>query len=102
MNYIYLIYGITKDDGNVSDLDAAIDRYYYHRCNMNGGYLDSSSCARQWLVNSVEGGSLAYTYPNGHVGTRCEVATSSNGIKYLKTVPDGNPKNNISALPEMQ
>lgn len=96
----YYIYGITRDDGDTSDLDAAIDRYYYHKY-CDGVYCGDLSSPRQYLVDRVKEGSLAYTYPDEHIGALCEVKVSQYGTEYLKTIPDGNPKNNISALPEM-
>lgn len=97
----YYIYGITKDNGNVNDPDEAIDRYFYYEFNDLGGYCGDFKASRQYLVDRVKEGSLAYTYPNGHIGARCEVKVSKYGIEYLKSIPDGNPMNNISALPEM-
>ncbi len=97
MSTIY-IYGITKDDGNHSDPDEAIDTYHYYE-------NDSKYYAgRQYVVNKVKSGSAAYTCPsgvNGVAGAKCYVATSKDGIEYLKSVADGNPYNNISNLPEM-
>lgn len=97
----YLIYGITKDDGPYSDPDAAIDRYYYWRKVDNdswGRFQDT----RQNVVNKVEAGIVeAYTFRNDKIGAKCVVRTSPYGIKYLKTIPNGNPFDNLSSLPEM-
>lgn len=98
---VYLIYGITKDDTYTRDPDAAIDRYYYYEYDNNGGYCGNYRSKRQDLVDWVKEGSRAYTYPHGHLGAKCEVRVSLYGVEYLKSIPDGNPENNISALPEM-
>ncbi len=99
--YKFLIYAIKRDDGNETDPDAAIDKYYYHKY-CNGTEQGAFGASRQWLVDRVKEGSLAYTYPNGHLGARCEVKVSPNEVEYLKSIPDGRPENNISALPEVQ
>lgn len=98
---VYLIHSIAKDDTYTSDPDAAIDRYYYHKYDNNGNYYGRYYSERQDLVDRVKEGAQVYTYPYGHIGARCEVKVSPNGIEYLKSIPDGNPDNNISALPEM-
>lgn len=98
---VYLICGITRDDGDLGDPDAAIDKYYYHKYDNGGNYRGDFNSGRQYLVNQVKAGSVAYTYPDEHIGARCEVKVSTYGVEYLKSIPDGNPKNNISALPEM-
>lgn len=98
---IYYIYGITRDNGDVDDLDEAIDRYFYYEYSGLGEYRGDFNAPRQYLVDRVKEGSIAYTYPSGHIGARCVVKTSKNGVEYLKSIPDGNPINNISALPEM-
>lgn len=100
MTLTLCIFGITRDNGYASDPDAAIDKYYYHEF-INKAYLGDFCSLRQDLVDKVRAGSIAYTYPNGHIGARCEVKVSPNGVEYLKSIPDGNPENNISALPEM-
>jgi len=98
---IFLIYGITKDDGFYSDPDAAIDTYHYWRKNSNDSwsrFYDN----RQSVVNKVKNGMVeAYTYRDGKIGAKCIVKTSPYGVEYLKTVPNGNPYNNLSSLPEM-
>lgn len=96
----YFIYGITKDDGNESDPDAAIDRYFFYEYDAANHHYGSFSSTRQWLVDQVKGGSSAYTYP-GYLGARCEVKVSPRNVEYLKSISDGDPRNNISALPEM-
>lgn len=98
---IYYIYGITRDNGDFSDPDAAIDKYYYYKYDNDGNYQGDFNSGRQYLVDRVKAGSAAYTYPSGHVGAKCEVKVSPYGVEYLKSIPDGNPENNISALPEM-
>lgn len=97
----YYIYGITKDNGSADDPDEAIDRYFYHKCSELGEYCGCFNAPRQYLVDRVKEGSAAYTYPNGRIGVRCVVKISKNGVEYLKSIPDGNPMNNISSLPEM-
>ena len=97
----YYIYGITKDNGDVDDQDEAIDHYFYHKYNERGEYCGRFNALRQYLVDRVKEGSTAYTYPNGRIGACCVVKISKNGVEYLKSIPDGNPMNNISALPEM-
>ncbi len=97
-----LIYGIKRDDGNHLDPDAAIDMYYYYRKN-NAGIYDRFMDYRQNVVNKVKSNAYgAYTYRNGKVGAKCIVKTSQNGIEYLKTVPNGDPTDNISSLPEIR
>lgn len=95
------IYGIVKDDVYVNDPDAAIDQYYYHKYDDDGNYYGRYYSERQDLVNRVKEGTQAYTYPHGHIGAQCEVKVSPYGVEYLKSIPVGNPENNISALPEM-
>ena len=98
MTVLY-IYGIKKDDGYYSDPDAAIDKYFY---------IDSSdgmrySSYRQDVVDRVKlGVAEAYTYRNGRVGAKCEVKISPQGVEYLKTIPNGDPTDNLSSLPEFE
>ena len=95
---IFYIYGITRDDGDNSDPDAAIDKYYY---------VDSSDGKRYWdyrqnVVNKVKAGSVkAYTYRNEKIGSVCVVRRSIFGTEFLKTLPDSDPTDNLSSLPEM-
>lgn len=97
----FLIYGITKDDGYYSDPDAAIDKYHYFSQGSEGNW-NKFSDVRQSVVNKVKSGAVnAYTYRNNKVGAKCVVNVSPYGIEYLKTVPDGDPTDNISSLPEM-
>lgn len=94
----FYIYGITKDDGNFSDPDAAIDKYHYINSNDKACY----SASRQYVVDKVKDNAVkAYTYRNNRVGALCEVHRSINGIEYLKTIPNSDPTDNLSSLPEM-
>lgn len=96
-NVIY-IFGITKDDGDLSDPDAAIDKYYYINGNDNQKYWDY----RQNVVKRVKAGYIkAYTFRNNRIGALCVVRTSIYGTEYLKTIPNDDPTDNISSLPEM-
>ena len=97
---LYLIYGISRDDGDYSDPDAAIDRYYYYR--KSGSVWVSRYDIRQNVVNKVKSRAVeAHTFRNGRMGARCEVKVSHAGIEYLKTVPNNDPTDNLSSLPEM-
>jgi len=97
----YLIYGITRDVGYYSDPDAAIDKYYYWRKVDNGNWGRFQD-VRQNVVNKVKAGIVeAYTYRNDQIGARCIVKTSPYGVEYLKTIPNDNPFDNLSSLPEM-
>ncbi|MBR1875035.1 DUF3892 domain-containing protein [Candidatus Saccharibacteria bacterium] len=95
----FYIYGITKDDGNVSDPDAAIDKYHYIDSTDDKCYWDY----RQNVVEKVKSGSVvAHTYRDGKVGALCIVKHSYiYNIDYLKTLPNGDPTDNLSSLPEM-
>lgn len=98
---IIKIYGITKDDGYYSDPDAAIDKYHYLSQD-SGGNWNKFSDVRQSVVNKVKSGAVsAYTYRNNKIGAKCIVKVSPYGVEYLKTIPDGDPADNISSLPEM-
>lgn len=97
----YYIYGITRDNGDVDDPDEAIDRYFYYKYSGLGDYHGDFNASRQYLVDRAKEGSVAYTYPGGRIGARCVVRSSKNGVEYLKSISDGDPMNNISALPEM-
>lgn len=98
---IYLIYGITKDDRFCSDSDAAIDKYHYWRKVDNDNW-DRFQDTRQNVVNKVKAGIVeACTYRNGRIGAKCTAETSPYGVEYLKTIPNGNPFDNLSSLPEM-
>lgn len=97
----YLIFGIAKDDGYQSDPDAAIDKYFYWRNTANNDW-DRFWDYRQNVVNKVKAGTVkVYTYRNNQIGAKCIVKTSPNGVEYLKTVPNGDPTDNLSSLPEM-
>lgn len=97
----FLIYGITRDDGYHSDPDAAIDKYYYWR-KVDSENWDCFCDYRQNVVNKVKSGMVeAYTYRNNQIGARCVVKVSPNLVEYLKTVPNGDPTDNLSSLPEM-
>lgn len=97
---VILIYGITKDDGYFSDPDEAIDRYYYFE--KVGSEWKRYSENRQGVVNKVKAGAVeAHTYRNERVGAKCIVKTSPYGVEYLKTVPNNDPTDNLSSLPEM-
>lgn len=97
----FLIFGVRHDDGNYSDSDEAIDRYYYWRIDEDGKWAKKWD-ERQSVVNKVKSGEVVcWTYPQEHLGARCEVKVSSRWIEYLKTVPNGDLNDNLSALPEM-
>lgn len=97
----FLIFGISKDDGYQSDPDAAIDKYYYWRTG-NGTDWEKFWDYRQNVVDKVKAGTVeAYTYRNNQVGARCVVKVSPYGVEYLKTVPNSDPTDNLSSLPEM-
>lgn len=94
----FYIYGITKDDGDKSDPDAAIDKYHYIDSSDERLYWDY----RQNVVNKVKANLVkAYTYRNGKVGSICVVRRSIFGTEFLKTLPDNDPTDNLSSLPEM-
>lgn len=96
----FYIYGITRDDGYYADPDEAIDVYYYYRKGGSGWGKRYDS--RQNVVDKVKSGvASAYTLRNGKVGARCEVKVSYRGTEYLKTVPNNDPTDNLSSLPEM-
>ena len=97
---VILIYGITKDDGDYADPDEAIDEYFYIR-EINGE-LRRYCEERQGVVDKVKNRTVeAYTYRNGSIGAKCEVKVSSRGVEYLKTIPNSDPTDNLSSLPEM-
>lgn len=97
----YLIYGITRDDGYADDPDLAINKYHYWRQDSFSGKWIQESDWRQNIVEKVKKGDVvAYTYPNGHIGTLCEVRISPNYVEYLKTISNNNPEDNLSNLPE--
>ena len=97
----FLIYGITKDDDFYDDLDAAIDKYYYSR-KVDDDTWGRFQDIRQNVVDKVKAGLVeAYTYRNNQIGAKCIVKTSPYGVEYLKTIPNGNPFDNLSSLPEM-
>ena len=100
MGTLIFIYGIVPDNGIDTDLDAAIDAYYYRYSD--NPYQIGYRGQRQYVVDMVKGGVEAYTYRNNHIGSRCVVKTSPNGIEYLKTMPNGDESDNISSLPVMQ
>ena len=96
----YLIYGITKDSGYLDDPDAAINKYYYWRVDSSGEWIKRWDW-RQNVVNRVKNGEVvAYSYLNGEQGALCVIKIFSNGVEFLKTVPNGNPWDNLSNLPE--
>jgi hypothetical protein len=96
----FLIFGITKDSGYSDDPDAAINKYHYWRTDFSGGWVKRWDW-RQNLVDKVKsGGVIAYSYPNGRHGALCTVKVSPNWVEYLKTIPNSNPEDNLSNLPE--
>ena len=97
----FFIYGITRDDGLYTDPDEAIDEYYYW-CKKDGINWGKFHDTRQNVVNKIKAGIVeAYTYHNDQIGAKCVVKVSANGVEYLKTIPNGNPFDNLSSLPEM-
>ncbi|MBR3236660.1 DUF3892 domain-containing protein [Candidatus Saccharibacteria bacterium] len=94
----FYIFGITKDDGDLSDPDAAIDKYYYFSSTNGNRYWDH----RQNVVNKIKAGLVrAFTYKNGKIGALCVIRKSVYGTEYLKTMPNNDPTDNLSSLPEM-
>ena len=97
----YFIFGVTHDDGDYSDPDEAIDKYHYWRTDEWGDLVKRWDW-RQNVVDKVKRGeAVCYTYPEGHRGALCEVKVSRRGVEFLKTVPNSDPGDNLSALPEM-
>lgn len=97
----FLIYGITKDDKSYGDPDAAIDKYHYWR-KVDTGIWDRFQDFRQNVVDKIKAGTIeVYTYRNNQIGAKCEVKVSPHGVEYLKTVPNSDPTDNLSSLPEM-
>lgn len=95
----FYIYGIKKDDGYHSDPDAAIDKYFYIDSADNQHY----GADRQYVVDKVKTGMVdAYTFRDGRVGAKCVCMVSPQGVEYLKTIPNGNPADNLSSLPECE
>lgn len=97
----YRIYAIEKDDGYKGDPDAAIDKYYFREISAAGADLGCYSASRQYVVNKVKAGEVeAWTWPSGRRGALCEVKYSERrNVEYLKTVPNGDPSDNLSNLP---
>ncbi|MBQ7802770.1 DUF3892 domain-containing protein [Candidatus Saccharibacteria bacterium] len=96
----YRIYAIKKDDGNLSDPDAAIDKYYFREYDCYGALVGDYRASRQYVVNEVKAGRVeAWTWPNDHRGALCEACRSVEGVEYLKTIPNSNPDDNLSNLP---
>ena len=97
----YLIFGITRDQGAADDPDAAINKYHYLRQDFFSGKWTRKWDWRQNIVNKVKSGEVvAYTFPNGEQGALCTVMISPKLVEYLKTIPNSNPEDNISNLPE--
>lgn len=97
----FRIDAIKKDNGDYGDPDAAIDKYYFREISPAGIDLGYYSAPRQYVVDKVKANEVeAWTWPNGHRGALCEVKYSERrNVEYLKTVPNGNPYDNLSKLP---
>lgn len=97
----YLIFGITRDQGYTDDPDLAINKYHYLRQDLFSGKWIRECDWRQNVVDKVKSGEVvAYSFPNGRQGALCTVKVSPNWAEYLKTIPNGNPEDNLSNLPE--
>lgn len=84
------IIAIRKDNGDHYDPYESIQAFKYITENN-----EIHSCELKPMVNFIEKGGLAY------VGSAlCVVRTSAFGNKYVKTLPDSNPNNNLLDLPE--
>ena len=84
------IIAIQKDNGDHYDPYESIQAFEYITENS-----EISSCTLKPMVDFIEKGGRAY------VGSSlCVVRTSAFGNKYIKTLPDSNPNNNLLNLPE--
>ena len=98
----YLMIGITRNQRHTDDSSAAINKYHYLRQDLFSGKWVQKWDWHQNLVNKAKSGEVAaYSFPNSKRGTLCTIKIYHiKWAKYLKTVPNGNPEDNLSNLPK--
>lgn len=88
---IITIIAIRKDNGDHYDPYESIQAFKFKHISNN----EINTCYLRAMIDFIEDGGHAY------VGTaRCVVAKGVSGNKYVKTIPDSNPENNLLSLPE--
>lgn len=87
---------INKDNGNHENPHLAIEFFGW----VNEQTNEQGKNSRDYMVNYVENGGKVYVKDSYGRVAYCEVRTSINGNKFLQTITDGVPTDNLLKLQE--